>query len=374
MPPNFPLQVLISPLDWGLGHATRCIPIIKTLKARGVTVIIATGGAQMALLQAEFPELEFVRIPGYGVRYSSKSGGLVPGLLFRIPGLLRSIRRENAWLEKFCSNRRIDAVISDNRYGFYHRKIFSVFITHQLFIQSGLGNLVNRLLLRWNYFFIQRFSECWVPDFENWYSLAGILSHPPRFPAIPVKYAGILSRFQPGGKEIRNPLLILISGPEPQRTEFENKILSELSLYKGSAVLMRGLPGREEKKMISNERIEIYNHLASGPLNDLMNISEAVICRSGYSTLMDLARLHKKAVLIPTPGQPEQEWLGAYLHEKKWALQIQQKVFNLDSCLKIISETGFGFPEFPDELFPENLIDGFLNQLNSFHPSGYRRK
>jgi len=368
MPPVSTIQVLISPLDWGLGHATRCVPIIKRLNAHGLTVILAGSGPQMTLLRDEFPGLEMVEIPGYGIRYSSKKGGLVRGLIFRVPRILRQIRRENVWLKNFCRNRKIDAIISDNRYGFYHKKIFSVFITHQLFIQTGMRSGVNRILMRLNYFFIQRFSECWVPDFRDTASLAGLLSHPPRLPGIPVKYVGILSRFHPDGKEVSNPLLILISGPEPQRTELENKIFEGLSIYKGRAVVVRGLPDMKEKKTISNAEIIIYNHLASGALNEWMNCSAIVISRSGYSTIMDLARLRRKALLIPTPGQPEQEYLAKELERKKWALQVSQEAFMLEESVKTLQESTVGFPAFPDEEFPDPVVMEFLERFNNFHP------
>jgi UDP:flavonoid glycosyltransferase YjiC (YdhE family) len=365
MLPHFPVNVLIAPLDWGLGHATRCIPIIKALEDRGITVIVAAGGPQKILLQREFPGIEFLEIPGYGIRYTGGKGSLVWGLVFWIPGLLKSIRKENTWLEELCRQREINAIISDNRYGFYHKEKYCVFITHQLFIQSGLGNLANRILQRLNYRFIRRFSECWVPDFRGPVSLAGLLSHPSYLPGIPVKYTGPLSRFgREEKKDFSNPLLILISGPEPQRTLFENKMISELALYKGRAVVVRGLPGVKEEIKMPNTQVEIHNHLASGPLCALLRISETVICRSGYSTVMDLATLKKKAILIPTPGQPEQEYLGKYLHEKKWAVTIAQRDFNLERSLNTFKEKEYGFPRLPDALFPEGVIREFLNQLD----------
>jgi UDP:flavonoid glycosyltransferase YjiC (YdhE family) len=374
MPSFSPIQVLVSPLDWGLGHATRCIPVIRELLARGVRVIIASSGSQMALLSAEFPDLEIVEIPGYGIRYSAKKGRLVRGLIMRIPGILRSIRRENAWLKTFCSRRRIDAIISDNRYGLYHREIFSVFITHQLFVETGMGLWANRMLMRLNYFFIQRFSECWVPDFREAPNLAGLLSHPCRLPAITVKYTGILSRFHHVAKEISNPLLILISGPEPQRTQFEDKVFSGLGNYAGAAVVVRGLPGITTEKIISNKKVVIHNHVVSEKLNDIMNRSEIVISRSGYSTIMDLIRLRKKALLIPTPGQPEQEYLAHYLDEKKWAIRVPQEAFNLTTCLKKISANGFGFPEFPDAESFNKPVNELVEQVRNARPREFQKK
>ncbi len=363
MPPHFPSTVLIAPLDWGLGHATRCIPIIKILKDRGIHLLIAVRGPQKILLQNEFPELEFLDIPGYEIRLSGRGKKLVWGLIFRVPSILNRIRKENAWLKILCSQRKIDLIISDNRYGFYHRSIPGIFITHQLFIQSGFGRRANRILMNLNHHFIRRFSECWIPDFQNADSLAGILSHPPCLPGIPVRYAGILSRFRKEESIISNPLLIMISGPEPNRTAFENNIFRELENYQGRAVVLRGLPGNEDTFSLSNRQVSLFNHLESGPLNDLLNTSAFVICRSGYSTLMDLARLQKKAILIPTPGQPEQEYLGAWLQDKKWAITVSEKDFDLEKCMQIFHGESFGFPAFPEtslEKFMDNFFDSPL--------------
>jgi UDP:flavonoid glycosyltransferase YjiC (YdhE family) len=154
---------------------------------------------------------------------------------------------------------------------------------------------------------------------------------------------------------ISNPLLILLSGPESARTDFENKVLEELGNYQGAAVMVRGLPDGKEEKIIQDNRIVIYNHLVSGQLNELINRSAIVISRSGYSTIMDLARLGKKAVLVPTPGQPED-------------------AFNLDACLKEISQSAIGFPEFPEEDLLGKLVGEFLTRIRKNHPLEYRKK
>ncbi len=333
--------------------------------SQGAVVIIAASGPQMALLREEFPENEFLDIPGYGIRYKWKNRNLVPGLFFRIPGILKSIRREHAWLRELCRKRQIDAIISDNRYGLYHQEKHSVFITHQLFIQLGIGGLTNRILQKLHNRFINRFSECWVPDFQFPFSLAGLLSNPPGLPRIPVKYNGILSRFiEQQINDHANPLLIIISGPEPERTAFEEMLFLELASYHGAGIVVRGLPGtKEEKTPINN--VKIYNHLDSKRLNSFLNASDVVISKSGYSTVMDLARLRKKAILIPTPGQPEQEYLGNYLNEKKWALTVSQKDFNLQDCMKAVQEHGYRFPEFPKESLQENSVRDLLNLLKT---------
>ena len=256
--PNSPLSVLIAPLDWGLGHATRCIPIINELIQQGTRVIVAANPTQKTLLKSEFPQIEFIESQGYNIRY--KGGVLLKwGLLFRLPFMLRQIKKENRWLEEILLHRPIDAIISDNRYGLYNKLCPGIFITHQLQIQSGIGapsvfgRWADSKLLKWNYAFIEKFSACWIPDVEGDWSIGGLLSHPSKLPSIPVKYIGTLSRFYISEKKHqKNPLLILISGPEPQRTEFENILFSQLSNLTLNTVVVRGQyyygPSEGEKK------------------------------------------------------------------------------------------------------------------------------
>jgi UDP-N-acetylglucosamine transferase subunit ALG13 len=341
-----PVSVLIAPLDWGLGHATRCIPIIKEFIQQGAQVTIAASGDQETLLKQEFPLLEFLEIPGYEISY--KTGILLKWALFaRVPVLLRKIKKENIWLEKILENRKIDLVISDNRYGLFNNKLYSVFITHQLFIQSGwtssfgvgrwplaVGHWVENKILKLNYKFIRKFSACWVPDQEGNDSLAGKLTHPPVLPAIPIKYIGILSRFRKTEKSIiNNSLLILLSGPEPQRTEFEDILFKQIAGSTLQTTVVRGLPGIYSSVPHTKDGVKIYNHLPSADLNELMDESEFIIARSGYSTIMDLIRIRKNAILVPTAGQTEQEYLGIYMKEKRWMYSIAQKNFSLDNAL-----------------------------------------
>jgi hypothetical protein len=334
-----PVSALIAPLDWGLGHATRCIPIINELIHQGALVTIAANGPQKTLLQQEFPRLEFLEIPGYEMTY--KAGILLKwALLFRIPILLRKIKKENFWLEEILKHRNMDLVISDNRYGLFNNKLYSVFITHQLCIQSGwtssltIGRWVENKILKWHYKLIAKFSACWVPDQEGKDSLAGKLSHPPVLPSVPVSYIGILSRFKKTEKNIiNNSLLVLLSGPEPQRTEFETILLRQLAGSSMQTTVVRGLPGTEVPASLIRDGVKIYSHLSSSELNELIDESEFIIARSGYSTTMDLIKKKRNAILVPTPGQTEQEYLGTYMMEKEWMYSIAQKNFNLENAL-----------------------------------------
>ncbi|HEX6848281.1 MAG TPA: glycosyltransferase [Chitinophagaceae bacterium] len=337
-------KLLVAPLDWGLGHATRCVPVIRDLLSSNCEVWLAGERAQEKLLREEFPALPFLSLKGYRIKYGKS--GLTGKILLQIPTILKSIKDEHRWLKEQVSNYEFDAVISDNRYGLYHEKIFSVFITHQLCIKSSLGKWSEKILQQWNNKFIRRFNECWVPDDEGENNLAGELSHPVKLPSIPVKYIGALSRFvrhsadSIGEKnnidEKKYHLLIIISGPEPQRTIFENKIIDQIVNYPATATIVRGLPG-ERNIIPSTNTIRFYNHLSTEQLNKEMIKAGFVIGRSGYSTIMDIAALKKKSILVPTPGQTEQEYLAGYLMKKQFAFCTDQKNFSL---LKNIEEAG----------------------------------
>jgi UDP-N-acetylglucosamine transferase subunit ALG13 len=326
-------KLLVAPLDWGLGHATRCVPVIRDLLNSGCKVWLAGEGAQEKLLREEFPSLPFLPLKGYRIKYAKS--GLTGKLLLQIPSILRSIKEENKWLNAQVNKYGFDAAISDNRYGLYHEKLFSVFITHQLCIKSALGKWSEGFLQKWNYKLIDRFNECWIPDEEGKDNLAGELSHPVKLPTVPVKYIGALSRFQKKNiDEIKDHLLIILSGPEPQRTILENKIVDQIVNYTGTVTIVRGLP-TEQNIIPSTNTIHFYNHLSSEELNSEALKAEFIISRSGYSTVMDIAALQKKSILIPTPGQTEQEYLADHLMKKKFAFCVNQKEFSL---LKNIEE------------------------------------
>jgi uncharacterized protein (TIGR00661 family) len=326
-------KLLVAPLDWGLGHATRCVPVIRDLLNNHCEVWLAGEGAQEKLLREEFPSLPFLPLKGYRIKYAKT--GFTGKILLQVPSILRSIKEENKWLKEQVTKYGFEAVISDNRYGLYHENIFSVFITHQLYIKSSLGKWSEKILQQWNYKFINRFNECWVPDEERENNLAGELSHPLKLPSIPAKYIGPLSRFEKKNiDEIKDHLLIILSGPEPQRTILENKVVDQIVNYPATATIVRGLPG-ERNIIPSTNTIHFYNHLSSEELNREAMKAEFIISRSGYSTIMDIVALQKKSILIPTPGQTEQEYLADHLMKKQFAFCVDQKGFSL---LKNIDE------------------------------------
>ncbi|MET0462123.1 MAG: glycosyltransferase [Chitinophagaceae bacterium] len=330
-------RVLVAPLDWGLGHATRCIPVIYELQKQQADVWLAGERSQERLLKQEFPDLPFLPLQGYRVSYSRTASGLWRALLHQMPGLWRSVQREKKWLSSMVDQYQFDLVISDNRFGLSHPVVPSIFITHQLTIKTSLGKWLDKQAQRMNYQFIRKFHECWIPDYKTAPNLAGTLAHPVVYPDIPCYYTGILSRLQQSDTVVKERhLFISLSGPEPQRTIWEDKLINDLFNYKGTAVVVRGLPAAE-RFMPSTNDIHFFNHLGTNDFAVEIGKAEWVICRSGYSTVMDLARMGKKAILVPTPGQPEQEYLAKHLHNEGFAPFISQKDFTLERALSLAS-------------------------------------
>lgn len=357
-------RILVAPLDWGLGHATRCIPIIKEMLAQNCEVWLAGEAAQAELLKTEFPDLPMLELSGYNIKYAKTKKGLFWKMVQQSPKLNMAIRFEHKWLKKAVEEYNFDAVISDNRYGLFHSTIPCIFITHQLRIKSPFGNWTEKIVQKRNYRYINRFTECWVPDLETKNNLAGELSHPELKPAIPVFYIGILSRFEADTTitEKKNNLLVLLSGPEPQRSILEEKIIKQISHFSGTATIVRGLP-LSPSHIPYTDMIKVFNHLPAAALNTAMQEAEYVICRSGYSSVMDIAAIQKKSIMIPTPGQTEQEYLADILMKKGFAVCYKQNDFSLEDALQTAKEFNYSFPVLHSEDLLKNRIRDFLKSI-----------
>ena len=318
---------MVVPLDWGLGHAARCIPIIKILLNAGFKVVAAAEGDQKILLATAFPAMEIFPVPGYRVRYGSTAGATIAKIFFQIPKILMAINRENRWLRDIIRTKNIAAVISDNRYGLFCKSIPTVFISHQLLIKTSLGKLADGFLQRLNYAFIQRFTFCWVPDAAGPEHLAGELSHPQKLPRVAVRYIGWLSRFG-ATAAAGEGLLVLLSGTEPQRTILEKKVIAQLAGSGIPTTLVRGLPAASDV-LPGSPTLQIFNFKDAGELAVLARSASVILCRSGYSSIMDLLPLHKKCILIPVPGQEEQRYLADYLSGRNLVLYASQGNFSL---------------------------------------------
>lgn len=351
-------NILVAPLDWGLGHATRCIPLIQELLRCQCKVTIAACGRGKALLQQEFPQLPVLSLQGYEIQYAATAWGLALKIVAQIPKLFAAIQREKAWLEKLVAEQAFDAVISDNRYGLHHPQLRSVFITHQLGIKAPVA-WVEGLLRRTAYRYINRFDECWVPDAEGPDNLAGDLSHPGKLPQVAVRYTGSLSRFRrQNAKKQEGALLLLLSGPEPQRSLLEACLLKDLKEYTKPVVLVRGLPGTHER-LNAGPNVSVYNHLTAAALEKKLAEASLVVSRCGYSTVMDLAALQKRSILIPTPGQTEQEYLAQHLMKQNLALCVAQKKFRLKTALSL----AVTFPYRDWKLGPDSVLAETVQRL-----------
>ncbi len=324
-------KILIAPLNWGLGHATRCIPIIKALIAANFEPILTSDGDALVLLQKEFPQLTSYQLPSYNINYS-KGKNLKYKLFLSTPKILKAIKQEKKVIDKIIIKETISGIISDNRFGVRSAKIPSVYITHQLNVLSGNTTLITSKL---HQKIISKFDECWIPDTIGEFNLSGELSSIKK-KKLKVKFIGALSRFEKQPVSNKNDLLIVLSGPEPQRTILEQKLILQLKEYDKKVVFVRGVITNKETLFIS-DNVLVVNYMLSEQLEQTINQSEVVLARSGYSTIMDLAKLEKNTFFIPTPGQFEQEYLARrmdelniapFAHQDKFELQLLDRTKN----------------------------------------------
>jgi UDP:flavonoid glycosyltransferase YjiC (YdhE family) len=327
-------NVLVCPLNWGLGHASRCIPIINFLKTQGHNITIAACGSALALLKNTFPETQIVNFKDYNIKYS-KGEKLTLKILLQIPKILIGIITEHRLLKKIIKLYDIDVVISDNRFGLWNKKIKSIYITHQLFIKTACENtFIENFLKTAHRYFILKYNFCWVPDLPGDFKLAGELSGKYKPPKNSF-FIGLLSSLekQEYSEKKEYDFCVVLSGPEPQRTLFQQIILKQLQKSDKKAVLILGVPSEPIEKTSENNLV-IFNFLPASEIQKYMMKSEFFIARSGYSTIMDLAATGQKAILVPTPGQPEQEYLAKYFSEKKIYYSVKQKDFCLEVAMK----------------------------------------
>jgi len=267
----------------------------------------------------------------------------------QVPKIVRSIKNEHQWLDHQLDTNQWDLIISDNRYGLYTTRTSTVFITHQLGIISGFGRMGDGLLRTLLYRWINRFNSCWIPDAAGDINIAGELSHPL---SMPNHYAfiGPLSRLNEAKPLAGEHLLVLLSGPEPQRTILENKLIDQLSNIDEAVVFVRGLPSGAP--LLKNRgKIQFENHLDATALSEMLSTAKAVICRSGYSSVMDLLKLKKRALLIPTPGQTEQVYLAKHLGALHWFVVQEQAQLDLKKGISAVLSQNIEFPALDFEAF-----------------------
>jgi uncharacterized protein (TIGR00661 family) len=354
-----PTRVLVAPLDWGLGHATRCIPIIKALQQRGCEVFLGGNGPSLELLHKEFPGLDTVKLPAYNPVYPSNLS-MVVAMIFQLPKFIRVINDEHREIGQYIARHAIDLIISDNRYGCWSRSATSIFITHQTNLRMPAG-------LRWmepivNYYNrrqLKKFTRCWIPDLPE-RQLSGELSTGAT--SLTVDFIGPLSQFSaPRVAEIKYDILFLLSGPEPQRSVLEKIITGQIEKSDLRILLVRGVLENDPRRIPGH--VKSVNFLATDALQTAIEQTALVISRSGYSTIMDLARLGKKMVCIPTPGQTEQLYLASLLEKYGIANFVSQDAFDIQRAWQVSAAyTGFSKFIFSDDRL-NNVITDLLTQL-----------
>lgn len=348
-------RILIAPLNWGLGHVTRCIPLIQELERMDVEVVLGSDGVALHLLKAEFPHLQAFELPSYRIRY--QPGNMVWNIGRQLPRILWAVRSEHWATERAVRALDIKGILSDNRYGCFSARADSVMISHQLRLR------VPGLALQWSAnqalrLALSKFDAVWAPDVADAAtSLSGELSHgSPVHPA--TCYTGVLSRMRAYEREYEYDVAVVLSGPEPQRSLLEQRLLDQAISLPQKFIFVQGQT-QSKKHYYAADNVEVVSYLTSMDLNDVLLASKTLVCRSGYSSIMDLVALGKKAVLIPTPGQTEQEYLAAYLAERNAYLVQKQDKIDLLAAIKNVGRTS-GIPA------GEYRTDGFKGLLQEW--------
>lgn len=314
-------RILVAPLNWGLGHATRCVPIINELLLQGVEVVLASDGLALTYLTTEFPKLPYYTLAELNVTYASNTYWQMPHIFFQIPKLYKFISQDQLMLSKLVTQIHIDGIVSDCRPGVYAKGIKSVYVNHQLNVKTGITTKFSSHL---HQELMKNFTEIWVPDVKKEPSLSGDLGHlkqPNQLP--PIQYLGWISRLKLEKVASEYDYCAVLSGPEPQRTLFEKMIEQLFKKLSGKKICVTGNTESKEASTFFEKKAM----LNSSELNTVIAASKIVICRSGYTSLLDLLKMKKPALLVPTPGQFEQEYLANRMQKLEWFSVCKQSEF-----------------------------------------------
>ncbi len=313
------MKILVCPLNWGLGHATRCVPVVRQLLKEGHQVVLAADGFPLEFLRQEFPELRTIEFPSYKILYSEGKSQVL-AMFLAIPSIFRGIISEHKWLNNLLEKEHFDRVISDNRFGLFSKKTECYYITHQLMVKMPKGlNCFEFPVWKLHRFFINKYDQCLIPDFEGDENLSGDLSHKFPLPAN-AKFIEPLSRFKDIDviqKEDKFDVVAIVSGVEPQRTLFEKYLIDRLKDSEEKVLILTGQPSKEKVEKVTGN-VHLISHLDDLEFAEYLKGAKKIVARSGYSTIMDLWTLNclDKAEFIPTPGQTEQEYLCEFHRSK----------------------------------------------------------
>mgnify|MGYP005839130979 CR=1 FL=1 len=316
-------HIIWGVLNWGLGHATRSAPLIRQAVQMGWQVTLASDGKALHWLQKEFPNLPTISLPSYGIKQYNTHYSALP-LFSMLPAIYKAARAEHRILQQLANQNSATIVISDNRLGFYHPTVASYYISHQLHIPGGIWQRPASALHRYYY---RNFKQLLVPDTPE-ATLSGLMAQSPGT-GQPVHYLGWPSRFRKctiEGQEIT----IILSGPEPQRSRWEKQLLKALSRLSLSVNVV----GSSRSIYRKEKNLNLYPVLNTEELQGLFERSRLIISRCGYTTLLDLAVTGKRALLVPTPGQWEQQYLALRLKEKGWLHPVQEHKLDIEKDIE----------------------------------------
>lgn len=379
------MKVLVAPLDWGLGHATRCVPVVREFLRAGAEVELAVVKANANFFREVFPELRQRLAPSYNIVYPKHGYNMALWLLKNSVHLNSVMRYEHHFAEEMVERHGYDVLFSDNRFAFYSKNALSIYMTHQRRIAFPRALAAfERIGVMWHANIMRKFDEVWVPDLEIYPGYAGSLSHSGATPGEkPMRYVGTLSRFsdcnagenagRADGNALENSLgtapvsidlerevdlmsmsefmahstnvewdaapekhtsgnhtlgmraaykvVAVVSGVEPARTQFEQQLREALQQIPGQHMMILGKPSTEQKTWTEGN-IEFHTHLATNDFAEAVKRADFVVSRGGYSTVMDMAELGAKCIFVPTPGQFEQIVLAHDLSKAGYAVEI----------------------------------------------------
>lgn len=334
----------MCPLDWGLGHVSRIIPVLKRLHQHNCKLYVACSRSQFLFLQQENISFEWIPCSSPVIKYKARTLNTFD-LLALVPkiytGIVRDKKQINQWIKKY----HIHLVISDSRFGCYHKSVPSIIITHQINMKLPPSVSFFESILSWYIKKrIRKFRYCWVPDIPSFPNFAGDLSLCTK---LPVQHIGILSRFEKAAQTQHNlqhdyEVLGIVSGPEPQRSIFAQLLLSQMKQLPYRCALVLGKPDHSEAPTQENN-VTIFPFANSNELHQLILSSKYIVARAGYSTIMDLIALQRTAILVPTPGQTEQEYLASYYQTKKTFVVSTQENLKLDKAIEELSVYTFNY-------------------------------
>ena len=322
-------NVIVSPLDWGLGHASRIIPVIKILQKNSCTVTVVCGKGGYALMKAELPDTEIIMLKEKRIKYPKGKIGLISFLRWIFVMGFNTVN-EKIKIGKTARQKHTQIIISDNRYGLCFKNLDCYIITHQIaprvpWKSNFLQKLSDKIFKKE----LSKFKKVLIPDFEEGFSLTGPLAADLASGNEKYEKIGILSRFSNSEDENQTfeyDYLILISGQEKQRTVFENLLLKQIKNTDKKIIFVRGITDKNAPKLENFANVVFYNSLTGNDLEFAFKSSRTVVCRAGYSTICDFLALKKNAVIIPTPGQTEQEFLAERLNGKFGIIAVNQDV------------------------------------------------